>query len=100
MYSLQELNEAYINYKKENYSSNSELVGTLLGFSFAIFIIVVLLTVGILLWSIIALLQNRKRLDNWGISLSILCIMSVFVPGIGLFGPIFALLFIYSTRKD
>lgn len=100
MYSLQQLNDAYVKHQKENYSSNSELVGTLLGFSFAMFIIIVLLTLGVLSWAIVALIQNRKKLKNWVIAFCILCIISVFVKGIGLFGPLLAILVIYSTREN
>ena len=100
MYSLQQLNDAYLKHQKENYSSNSELVGTLLGFSFAMFITIVLLTIAVLSWVIVALYQNRKKLKNWVIVFSIICILGVFVKGIGLFGPLLALLIIYLTREN
>ena len=94
MYSLHELNEAYI---KENFSSSQEAVGTILGLSIAIFVLLVILSILLPIWALYALIKKQKELTNFVKSVSIILILGIFVPGIGFYGPILALIMIYTS---
>jgi len=78
----------------ENFSSNKDAIATILGFSLIMFIILVLFSILIPLAIIVILFRNINKFKTWEIFLYLSLIMSIFIPKVGLIGPIIGLILI------
>ena len=93
MYSLLDVIQAYNshNEKKENYGDSDSK--KILGFTAGIFMVVLVLSVVIYIWAVIALIQNWNRLPDWAKIVGALGV----IPAIPL-GPVVTLIVVYAAR--
>ena len=74
--------------------------GAILGVGIGIFIVLIIVTFALFIWALVVLIKFRKNLETWAIIVGSVGLVSAFVPGYGIAGPIITLLVVYLSKSS
>jgi len=74
--------------------------GAILGVGIGIFIVLIIVTIALFIWALVVLIKFREYLETWAIIVGSIGLVSAFVPGYGIAGPIITLLVVYLSKSD